>query len=114
LAALDDDKCSINAIIQALVDQESQVGEPEPKLSASTYATCPKFNMDGIECHNCHQLGHFVNKCLQPVQGGDRLATAMENLTTTLCDYKSPSAMSAKITMVDTNELEFSRSPHIF
>ncbi|KAF9505582.1 hypothetical protein BS47DRAFT_1268471, partial [Hydnum rufescens UP504] len=66
LAALDDDKRSINAIIQALVDQESQVGEPEPEPSTSAYATHSKFNMETIECHNCHQLGHFVNKCPQP------------------------------------------------
>jgi hypothetical protein len=39
LATLDDDKRSIDAIIQALVDQESRVGEPKPEPSTSAYAT---------------------------------------------------------------------------
>ena len=121
LAALEDDKRSIDAIIQALVDQESRVGEPEPDLSASAYAARSKFNMDSIECHNCHQKGHFANKCPHSVKGGeDKLTTAMENLTAALRDYKSPSTTkSAMITTMDAdalilNPLEPSHSPHVF
>jgi hypothetical protein len=117
LSALEDDKRSIDIIIQALVDQESRVGEPEPDPSASAYAVRSKFNMDNIECHNCHQRGHFANKCPQSVKGGqDRLTNAVEELTIALRDFKSPStsAMFATISDAEADSLEFSGSPHVF